>query len=117
MRKSFNITRNVILIIFCLFIFSSGQVNQILSSSDSTDKSEFSEETSFVCDISVEISSFIEEDLDENDKSLYKLNGIDPLGIKVYQTFFSPVYKNNEILPTVILIHQTNLPPPVFILA
>jgi len=56
--------------------------------------------------------SFIEEDVEETGKELYKRNTIILFENKVNRIYTFKEYQSNEILPVVILILQTNLPPP-----
>lgn len=65
-----------------------------------------------MCNSSSEIPYFIEEDTEDSEKINYKLISTTHLENKAVPVNRFIKYKNNEILPVVILVQQTNLPPP-----
>ncbi len=113
MKNNLKIINIIPLIIFCLFIYFPGQIIQTIQKGSSPDPNEFTKNTALTTDISKEIHFFIEEEVDETDKILHKRSGTTLLRKKINKTFSSAKYTSNEVSPVIILLQQTNLPPPV----
>ncbi|MCG6188698.1 hypothetical protein [Maribellus maritimus] len=114
MKSYLKIFKWVSPIAFCLFFCLSGQFNQSIQKINSTGNIVCSEDLNFICDTSTEIPSFIEEEVEDTDKSFGELTRKTFSKKKITQTSLPAKYTNNDILPVVVLIQQTNLPPPVF---
>ncbi|QGY44880.1 hypothetical protein GM418_14740 [Maribellus comscasis] len=113
MKNYLKIFKLVSPIIFCLFFFLSGQINQSTQKISSTDRIVCSEDLNFICDTSAEIPSFIEEEVEDTDKGFCELAREIFSNRKITPNYLLAEYTNNDILPVVVLIQQTNLPPPI----
>ncbi len=112
LKNSLTIKRTITLLILTLVFYSAGQHLNSVSAKHKESKAICTSDISFTSDNTDDIPYFIEEDSEENDKDLHRFPSADFYENRIFYITTLSEFKNNDNLPVVILVQNTNLPPP-----
>ena len=113
MKNSLTIKRTITLLIFTLIIYSAGQFLNSFSAKNKESKAICLTDISIISDNTDDIPYFIEEDSEANDKDFYRFTFSNSILNRILHLNTLSIYKNNENIPIIILVQNTNLPPPM----